>query len=178
MAADDNSYAFVKLLTQHEPRIRSCVMLFVPNWNDAQDVTQEVCVILWRKFDEFQPGTSFVAWALTVARLVVKDYWKRQSRERRLFRDGMDEFVNVVFDDVVSRAEELDQRRSLLKRCMDEMKPAHRELLAMRYQEGAGIEEISARVGRSVDAIYKSVSRLREALVACVDRQIAQLDHR
>ena len=41
--ADD----FVQLLTRYEPQIRGCVLMWVPNWNDAQDVTQQVSVALW-----------------------------------------------------------------------------------------------------------------------------------
>jgi RNA polymerase sigma-70 factor (ECF subfamily) len=172
---DHDADSFVRLLTQHEPQLRSCVLLWVPNWNDAQDITQQVSVILWRKFEQYQPGTSFLAWALGIAKLEAKDYWRRQQPDRRLFTD---EFVDAVAEDAVAMAEEVDHRRGLLKHCVDRLRPADRELLALRYERETAVVDIARQVGRSVEAVYKSLGRLRAALLECVGRQAALADRR
>lgn len=168
---DDNTAVFVRLLAQHEPQIRAGILVLVPNWHDAQDLIQQVSVTLWRKFGDYERGRSFPGWAMGIARLEVKEYWRRKARERSVFGDAIDEFVDLVSDDMAALAEEIDHRRSLLKRCLDQLKPAHREVLRLRYLEGVAIDDIAVRVGRSVDAIYKSLARLRQDLFHCVNRQ-------
>ena len=57
---DDERYeAFVRLLVEHEPRVRSFLRGLLPTWHDVEKVTQEARLIAWQKFDKFEPGTSF-----------------------------------------------------------------------------------------------------------------------
>jgi RNA polymerase sigma-70 factor (ECF subfamily) len=175
MADPTNADDFLRLWTRHEPQIRGRVLLWVPNWNDAQDVTQQVSFALWRKFDEYDRSRSFVAWAVGIARLEVKDHWRRKGRDQQLFSDR---FIDVVADDATAMAEEIEHRRSLLKRCLDKLKPADRELLSLRYLHDQPVPDIAARLNRSVEAVYKSAARLRSALVECVSRQMTIADRR
>ena len=156
---------FVRLLAENEPQIRGLVMILVPDWHDAQDVMQKVSVVLWRKFGTFRPDTNFLIWAMVVAKLEVKDYWKRKKRERLCFSD---DFVDLVAVESESMASELDHRRRVLKVCLDRLKARDRELLTLRYYEGASIDAISTAVGRSCEAVYKALGRVRIALVDCV----------
>src|ERR1022692_4743944 len=73
---------FIQLFTGHESRLRAYVLSLVPRWSDAEEIVQQCSVILWKKFDHFQSGTNFFAWACQIARLEVKDYRKKQKRER------------------------------------------------------------------------------------------------
>ena len=54
---------FVDLLQRATGQILAYINALLLNWNDAEDVFQDSCVVLWQKFDEFRPGTNFLAWA-------------------------------------------------------------------------------------------------------------------
>ena len=169
MNLENDTDAFVRLLSAHEPQIRGSIMILVPDWHDGQDIMQRVSIVLWRKFSTFQQGTNFLAWAMVVAKLEVKDHWKRQKRERQLFSDR---FVDLVAAETESRATELDQRRQVLQLCVDRLKPKDRELLHLRYYQSVSIDGISQTLGRSTDAVYKALGRLRNALAECVGKRI------
>ena len=47
---------------------------------DAEDVLQEANMVLWEKFDQYVPGTSFFAWACRVIRFQVLKYREKQAR--------------------------------------------------------------------------------------------------
>jgi RNA polymerase sigma-70 factor, ECF subfamily len=175
MPNDEVTQEFLQLFLQAEPSIRGCVLVLVPNWNDAQDITQQISVILWRKFDQFDRGTNFLSWARTIARHEAKAYWKKQSDRKRLFSET---FVDAVAAETDYLLTELDDRRAMLKFCMDRLKPSHRELLFLRYEEGRPVEEISERLSRSVDSIYKAIARLRVALLECVKSRTASVNRR
>ena len=67
--SDDEKYeAFVRLLMKHEPRVRSFLRGLLPTWHGVEEVAQEASLIAWRKFDDFEEGTSFGGWLLTIAR--------------------------------------------------------------------------------------------------------------
>jgi RNA polymerase sigma-70 factor, ECF subfamily len=71
---------YLGLLLAHQRRIFAYVLALVPHWSDAEDVVQETSAVLWRKFDEFTPGTDFNAWALSIARYQVMNFRKKQRR--------------------------------------------------------------------------------------------------
>ena len=69
--------AFTRLLLQNQKRIAGLIYSLVPQGADADDVMQETCAVLWRKFGEFGLGTDFGAWALRIARFQVMSYYRR-----------------------------------------------------------------------------------------------------
>src|SRR5262245_28464343 len=58
---------FVTLWSAHSRRVYAYIYSLVANWSDADDIFQETSIVLMQKFQEFEPGTSFFAWACRVA---------------------------------------------------------------------------------------------------------------
>ncbi len=159
----------MRLFTASEPRLRGFAMSLIPNWADAEDVLQQANLVLWKKFEQFRPGTDFFAWASRIVYLESKDFRKRKLRA--IVRFG-DEFLEQIADDAVEMGDELADRELLLGDCVGRLKPEERELLRMRYQGGGDAPGIADALGRSVEAIYTALSRVRKKLVDCVDRKI------
>lgn len=65
-----------------QPRIYAYIRTLVFNRSDAEDLLQEVAAVLWRKIDEFEPGTRFDQWAFSVARNKVLNFQKKKGRDR------------------------------------------------------------------------------------------------
>lgn len=59
---------YIRLLSAHYVRIKSFIFTMLPNESDADDVMQETSITLWKKFNDFQSGTDFVAWPVTIAK--------------------------------------------------------------------------------------------------------------
>jgi RNA polymerase sigma-70 factor (ECF subfamily) len=166
---------FVRLYTEHEAAVRRCVYLWIGNWNDAQDVLQNVHLLLWRKSGHFRPGTSFLAWALRVAKLETRDYWKRKSRDRRVFSD---EFFDLVSDDALAMSEDVEKRRIALRHCLDKLKQSHRELIKLRYDDNKKLQAVASEMGRTVDAVQKALARIRQSLFQCITNRISSQTNR
>lgn len=161
---------FVQLLGQHQRRIALYVMSLIANRTDAEEILQETHLKLWREFDQFQLGTNFSAWACRVAYHQVLAWRKRRQRDRLEFSET---FLDVVGREAESSAEELEERVSALVHCMDRLPSAQRELLTLRYTHELKIEEVALRVGRTVEAAYRALSRVRQLLHDCVTRTLA-----
>lgn len=66
---EDIHELFLSLFAAHEPAIRAYVRRLVPPRTDAADVMQDVALVLWRKFREFDDEAGgFRGWAFGVAR--------------------------------------------------------------------------------------------------------------
>ena len=159
---------FVRLLTLNERRVYAFILSLVPNWADADEILQETNVRLWNEFDKFKPGTDFGAWACTVARYQVLTFRKKKGRERVQFTD---EFLDVVAREAQSD-DDTAARHHALARCVDELTPQHRELLRAFYEPGASGDAVAVRFNRTIDALYKALSRIRRLLHGCVVRRM------
>src|SRR3954452_18259454 len=74
------------LMTRHQRQVFSYIYVLVPNRSDAEDLLQETSLVICEKFQEFEPGTDFVAWACQIA------YWRVRYARQKFARS------KVVFD--------------------------------------------------------------------------------
>ena len=166
-APTSNVAEFIRLFTSHEMRLRAFAFSLIPHWDDAEEVLQQANLVLWQKFDQFQPGTSFFSWACKVIHLTAKDFRKRQSREKVRFSD---EFLELVADQTEDLQGDLAERERLLTNCMEKLKEKHRTMLHLRYQQSCSVQHVAAALGSSSKAIYQALSRVHKALYDCVER--------
>jgi RNA polymerase sigma-70 factor (ECF subfamily) len=161
---------FVRLLGQNQRRIFQYVLSLVPQWGEAEEIVQETNLVLWREFGQFQSGTNFAAWACKVAFHQVLAWRKRRQRDRLEFSV---EFLETIAEEAASCSDLLEERAQRLSDCIDKL-PPHRDLLRLRYTEGQSIEAIAAKVGRTLDAVYRVLSRIRHTLHDCVSKALPQ----
>jgi len=84
-----DSNQFVRLMTEHQGRLFAYIFSLLGNTDAANDVLQEVNVVLWRDSREFRPGSNFKAWAFRVAHFQVMAWRQRQIRDRLVFEDDL-----------------------------------------------------------------------------------------
>jgi RNA polymerase sigma-70 factor, ECF subfamily len=160
----------VALLTQHQRRIFAYIYTLVPDRTDAEDLLQETHLVICEKFDDFEEGTDFVAWACQIA------YWRIRYSRQRFARSKVvyhQELVDALAQTAATMQEELDERHEALARCLEKLPTRDRELVLTRYEPGSGVPEAAQRSGRSIEAAYKALARLRKLLFDCVTHQIA-----
>ena len=81
------------MVTRYQQRVYLFILSLLPNPADAEEVLQETNLVLWRKFEEFEPGTNFKAWAFQTAYYKIQSFLSRQERDRARFGD---EFLEKV----------------------------------------------------------------------------------
>src|SRR5262249_35049699 len=128
-------------------------------------------MVAWRKYAEFSPGTNFGAWLAIIARFEALKIRRSKQRDRLVFSDRVMELLESEGADDLDR---LEQRRRALERCIERLGDAQRQLLLAAYGSGQKLRDVAAKMGRSVEAFYKSVQRLRSALLACSERELEQ----
>jgi RNA polymerase sigma-70 factor (ECF subfamily) len=75
--------------------------------------------------------------------------------------------------DLGSRVTEIDDRRAALDACLTKLPAPQRQLLELRYGPKSSIEEIAVSLERSAGSIRQALYRIREALLACIERRLA-----
>ena len=169
---DAKGKLFLRQFLDHERRLYAYIVTLLANRADADDVLQETSMVMWDKFDEANPPRDFFAWGCRIAYFKVLDFRKKRGRSRVQFSQAM---LDHVAETSVEQAEalQLEERRAALAGCIEKL-PAHdRELLAARLSVGATTQSVAAQVGRSVEAVYKALAKIRLALFNCVSKATA-----
>ncbi len=162
---------YLRLLAQHDRWLATYVYSLVARPADAEDILQEVKVTMWKHFASFEPGSNFRAWARRIATNQILNY--RRSEKKRPSSTLDEEFIEAVAAEIDRRADTLDHQADALKICLHKLPEAHRKIVLWRYYEDCGVEEIAAKSERTVEAVYRLLSRIREVLNDCVTRQLA-----
>jgi RNA polymerase sigma-70 factor (ECF subfamily) len=169
----DKSKLFLRLFLQNQRRLYAYIMTLLPNRADADDVLQETSLVMWDKFDAAAPPAEFLAWGRRVAYHKVLDFYKKTNRaQARLSRVFVDRLAAAAAEQADSLR--LDARRDALAGCIEKLGPKDRELLARRFADGATTQSTSEQVGRSVEAVYKALAKLRQNLFDCVQQTLAR----
>lgn len=172
MESNSDHERFTRLLIQYEPQLLRCVLVAVPNRTDARDIFQEASIALWRQFSEYDAERPFVNWAIGFVRMEVRRFLRKSQRRIQLTERA----AELLFQDEQKYAAELDERERHLKHCLEALPGDRRELLEDYYFKQFSVNELSQRKGRSVEAIYKTLQRIRLALHRCIESQIHGAD--
>lgn len=166
------SQEFTKYLQQCQAGLLRYIFALVRNSEDAQDVFQQTCIVLWDKFDEFDPARNFFAWACGVARFKALKFLRQYRRRQVRFSDEFAQRMAEVQID--SGMHELETRRTALPGCIDKLPPSQRELLMLCYGENQRVADVAARLGRSVGGVHHSLQTIREKLMECIERAVRE----
>jgi len=173
-APHDPSEGFLRLWTHHEPELRAFVHACIPRAAEVDEVMQEVSLVAWRKFPTLEDHAHFPRWACLIARYEILMARRRHARGRL-----------VLDEDIVAKlaeegAEEMSVRQRQLEAldgCIAKLPRERRELALAAYAPGASMKELAAQLGRTENSLYQLLARIRQELLRCVERTLAQEAH-
>lgn len=162
---------FAEYLRQNQSRLYGYIHSLVRNLHDTDDLFQQTTVILWKKFNHFDPTRSFFAWACGVARGEITNFLRAKDRQRLSFGEELTLLLAEAQETI--SAEEVDERREALGRCLETLKPVDRTLVESCYgEEEGGIRVVAEQLGRSTQSVHNSLRRIRRALFECIQRTL------
>jgi RNA polymerase sigma-70 factor, ECF subfamily len=164
---------FAGLVRLHTSQVLAYINALVLNWNDADDLFQETCLVMWQKFDEFAPGTNFLAWALRIANFKVMKFQTQRSRRAAFIarmRDALEaEFAGRSSEDAAANF-------TALSGCMDRLATSDRKMVTLCYGESVPVRQVADTMGRSPESVHRSLRRIRKSLLDCIHRELRRAD--
>ena len=171
MPAADQSDAhelFTRLLLESEPVMLRSILVLVPNRADAREIVQETAVALWRQFDSYDPKRPFLNWAMGFARIETRRFLARQQRRAQLSEQAM-EVLQQEMEEDPGFTSAIEKH---LGTCLGKLPEKQRRLIQGYYHEGRSPQWLSEKEGRTIEAIYKAIQRIRADLQVCIESQM------
>jgi RNA polymerase sigma-70 factor, ECF subfamily len=161
---------FARQFSRNARRIYGFVMTLVFNYHDAEEVFQNTSVVLWNKFGDFRPGSDFFAWASRVAYYEVLSLMKQRRRSRTF----SDETLELLASEAMAVSHRSSERYEALEECLGHLAPTDRALLQERYYYQRPPKQIATMQSRSIHSVYRALNRIHNALLNCVQRNLAR----
>lgn len=167
--ADKARRDLMRLALEHRAQLWGFLMGLTKDPQKAEDLFQNTYLILCEKWEQYRPGTNFMAWARQIARY---EFLASVDPDRRPFLTAEMEVLELALQASETR-EAPSLRRDALRRCLDRLPDARgRRVLELRYGQGLSGTRVAKEVDVSLNALYTLLSRVRRALQDCVERQL------
>jgi len=158
------------LWTQSQSVVGAYILSLVRDFHVAEDLLQQVAVVLVREFEKYDPARPFLPWALGIAKNTVL-----KSR-RDMARAGSSMLDQEVVDRVQAAFEEQSEGwaavRQALRSCLEKQSKRMLEVLRWRYAYDLKPQEMAHRMGVTSGAVRVMLHRARAGLRECIDRKV------
>lgn len=169
-----NVHAFEVLICRHQKSIHNFIFRFMGNRSDAEDLTQEVFMSVWKTASTYKPDAKFTTWLYRIATNLSINL-QRRNRIRRWFavseKNQQEQYPNnahLADEGKTKSTPEDDILRSELshhvRKTLDELPNNQRLAIILKVYNGLSYLEISRILGRSTSAVDALLIRAKKNL--------------
>jgi len=140
----------------------------------AEDVVQEAMLVVMKKCDQFQDGTSMLAWCRAIVRLEVLRTRQQWRRDRTVTQRLLDDAIDAAFDEFQTdqRRDDAELWREALECCLKRVPPRGARVLKARFVDDLSYKHIGELVGMTLEAVRKALFRLKKQVRLCVETRL------
>lgn len=158
-----NMPSWDELVRQHADRVYRLAYRLSGNQHDAEDLTQETFIRVFRSLQDYRPGT-FEGWLHRITTNLFLDMVRRRGRIR-MEALPEDMLARVPSDDATPEQVYHDSRLAPdLQAALDSLQPEFRAAVVLCDIEGLSYEEIGATLGVKLGTVRSRIHRGRQAL--------------
>ncbi len=161
--------AFRDLVRRYQRPIFALILRMVRDPADAEELAQEVFVKAYRALDRFDRSKKFSSWLFKIAHNASIDRLRRKRIATVPLETSEDEgdLLSVVPDPRAASPAAATERGELaaaFEAALGRLRPAYREVVVLRFQEGLAYEEIAEVTGLPLGTVKTHLHRARKAL--------------
>src|SRR5215467_8860819 len=170
LAAQGDVAAFEEIYRSHHRRVFNQCLRMTRNVSEAEDLTQDVFLQLYRKLKTFRGESAFTTWLHRLTMNVVLMHFRKTAVRPDQRTDQLPEQVELVNRSAGSESSVI-LNRIYLDEALRQLSPGYRAVLILHDVEGYEHNQISAllgcAVGTSKSQLHKARKKLRQLLKKC-----------
>jgi RNA polymerase sigma-70 factor (ECF subfamily) len=177
MNSQDRTKSLTLNWTAAQPTVAAYISSMVTAFQDAEDILQTVALTIAEKYGSYDSSCSFLSWALGIARNKIYEYYRTQSKLRKM------NVLNIETVDQVAQIFEkenprLNEMHHAMEYCLGKLSGHWRQIVEMRYVRELSTQRMAQQLGMSKNAIFLTLHRVRLALQTCVQKQLSMEQER
>ena len=163
---DGDESSFNRLVKKYQEKIYWHARRMTGNHIDADEIVQEVLLVMYNKLSTFKFESSLYSWLYKITATRSLNYIKRRDLKKVFSLDALlgksDDQKNI------SQVIEEEEKIKTIENKLQMIPPKQREVFIMRSFDDFSYEEISEITGKSVGALkanyFHAVNKLKEAM--------------
>jgi RNA polymerase sigma-70 factor, ECF subfamily len=169
-AQQGESEAFADLFHTHKARIYSICLRMTNNTAQAEDLTQDAFLQVFRKLSTFKGNSALSTWLYRIAVNTVLMHFRKKALKQVSLDEPSSHDATMVRREYGARDSRLSGSvdRITLKRAIADLPPGYRTIFLLHEVQGYEHQEIAkildCSVGNSKSQLHKAKLRIREFL--------------
>jgi RNA polymerase sigma factor (sigma-70 family) len=186
----------LRLLLSHRPLLLAYLVTFVRDFNKAEELYRDVCVIACESWKDFPAGADFGVWVREIARrralADLKEGTGGLLPPPEVLVDEIDKTFNAMVKTPVNPAlgkkdsvrmtatavspleEAWRKNKDALRRCLKNLPVNARQWMDLRYVQDLNAQKIAARLGMDTQTVTTALNRTRRELEVDLQRKLAE----
>ena len=168
LAKSGDHQAFRKVVEAHQGFAYAVAFRFVGNRNEAEDITQEAFIKLWKNIGKYRSEIKLTTWLYKIIMNLCFDYLKSAQRKKSLKNINID-LSPPIYDEVNSEKQKDDfEMLGVIVQLAKQLTPKQQSVFILRDLEVLSVEEVSEITGMEHGQIksnlYYARLKIREGL--------------
>ena len=165
--------AWESIVRMYRRKVFNVAYKFVGRHDQAEDLTQDVFLKLYKSLDTFDRRANFQTWLISVSRNLCIDHYRAVRKERETINRDVDpaDFAPVSNDPRADTQLEQRDRVRLLRQALDKLAPTLRTAVMLRDIQELTYQEIADKLHLPEGTVKSRINRGRTELA----RQIQKL---
>lgn len=163
---DGDESSFNRLVKKYQEKIYWHARRMTGNHIDADEIVQEVLLVMYNKLSTFKFESSLYSWLYKITATRSLNYIKRRDLKKVFSLDTLlgksDDQKNII------QVIEEEEKIKTIEKKLQMIPPRQREVFIMRSFDDLSYEEISEITGKSVGALkanyFHAVNKLKEVM--------------
>lgn len=154
------------LVDRYSPMLFHIVRSFEKNEEEVKGLVQEIFVKAYTRLDTFREQSKFSSWIYSIGLNHCRDYARNIRRSDQRFSELEDGFIEQKASEMNQPDQDIEktERKMILYRAIEKLKPEQSEPLLMKYRDGMSYKTISEQMNISESALKVRVHRARAEL--------------
>jgi RNA polymerase sigma-70 factor, ECF subfamily len=171
---NDNATAFEELVARYQGRLLTVLRHLVTNREQAEDLTQEVFLRVYRARKTYEPGAKFATWLFAIANHVAFNSLRDKSRRHEVTLQAhdsgplgarpLDKMLQASSGLMPTRQLDKAEMRDIVRMSVESLNERQRMAVLLSKFEGMSYAEIAEVMEISPQALKSLLSRARENL--------------
>lgn len=164
-AARGDVDAFEAIYRAYSGFVCNVAFRIVNKREDAEEVTQEVFILIYRKLKSFRFQSSLKTWIYRITVNTAINMSKKWNKERKHMTEYNDQLNSQVLPSGVQNTIGQEYHENLIVQLLGSLNAEQRECVVLRNMEQLSYLEIAQTLNININTVRSRLKRAREALL-------------
>ena len=169
LIAGGDEAAFAELFRRYDRRIYPFVLKMIKTATQAEEITHEIFIKLWRHRDRLVSVDQPEAYIFTIAARHTLDQIKKRLNEHRMLRRLSADASPMHNDTEESLL--LKDKAALVQQAIDQLPPQQKTVYLLSRQQGLSYEDIARQMGISANTVRNHLVKALQSMRGWLDKQ-------